>query len=234
VYADFPQNSSLRPTYMVSMPTYEVLAEGPAYRDNWTSIQFDNFVLLKKGADPELVNAKIKDAFKNVKDYEKSFPYLHPLSKHHISPNSQPDMLVGLAILSLATILVLVLSCVNYVNLSLANSTQRSTEIGIKKVIGSSKKLIARQFIAETVLHHFLPLFWPLFVTQAALPLMNRILERISIFRFGVTAGSWFSFFGQPVVGVLSGLYPATSFQPTIREGIERPNCSATEEIRST
>lgn len=211
VYADFPQNSSLRPTYMVSMPTYEVLAEGPAYRDNWTSIQFDNFVLLKKGADPELVNAKIKDAFKNVKDYEKSFPYLHPLSKHHISPNSQPDMIVGLAILSLATILVLILSCVNYVNLSLANSTQRSTEIGIKKVIGSSKKLIARQFIAETVLHTLFATILALFVAQAALPLMNRILEKnidLSVWSNGQILV--FIFLVSLLVGVLSGLYPAT------------------------
>jgi putative ABC transport system permease protein len=210
VYADFPKNSSLRPTYMVSMPTYEVLAEPPTYRENWTNISFDNFVLLKKGADPELVNVKIKDAFKNVKDYEKSFPYLHPLSKHHLSPNSQPDMIVGLAILSLAAILVLVLSCVNYVNLSLANSTQRSTEIGIKKVIGSSKKLIASQFLSETVLHTLFATILALFVAQAALPMMNRILE--NNIDFSIWNNSQllvFIFLVSLLVGVLSGLYPA-------------------------
>jgi putative ABC transport system permease protein len=210
VYADFPKNSSLRPTYMVSMPTYEVLAEGPTYRDNWRTIQFDNFVLLKKGANPELVNAKIKDAFKNVKDYEKSFPYLHPLSKHHLSPNSQPDMIVGLAILSLAAILVLILSSVNYVNLSLANSTQRSTEIGIKKVIGSSKKLIATQFLAETVLHTFFATIIAVFVAHATLPLMNLILEKN--FDFSIWSNLQllgFIFLVSLLVGVLSGLYPA-------------------------
>jgi putative ABC transport system permease protein len=210
VYADFPKNSSLRPTYMVSMPTYEVLAEGPTYRDNWTNISWDNFILLKKGTDPKLVNAKIKDAFKNVKDYEKSFPYLHPLSKHHLSPNSQPDMIVGLAILSLAAILVLILSCVNYVNLSLANSTQRSTEIGIKKVIGSSKKLIASQFLSETVLHTLAATILALFVAQAALPMMNRILE--NNIDFSIWNNSQllvFIFMVSLLVGVLSGLYPA-------------------------
>ncbi len=210
VYADFPKNSSLRPTYMVSMPTYEVLAEGPTYRDNWRTIQFDNFVLLKKGADPELVNEKIKDAFKNVTDYEKSFPYLHPLSKHHLSPNSQPDMVVGLAILSLAAILVLILASVNYVNLSLANSTQRSTEIGIKKVIGSSQKRIATQFLAETVLHTFFATILALFVAQAALPMMNHILEKnfdFSIWNNGQLLV--FIFLVSLLVGLLSGLYPA-------------------------
>ncbi len=210
VYADFPKNSSLRPTYMVSMPTYEVLAEGPTYRDNWRTIQFDNFVLLKKGASPDLVNSKIKDAFKNIRDFEKSTPYLHPLSKHHISPNSQPDMIVGLAILSLAAILVLILASVNYVNLSLANSTQRSTEIGIRKVIGSSKKLIAGQFLAETVIHTVLATILALFVAQVAFPLLNHILNKNFDFNIWDDVRLLIVIFLVSIfVGVLSGLYPA-------------------------
>lgn len=218
VYADFPKNSFMKPTYMVSMPTYPVLSGETDYYSNWRTIQFDNFVLLKKGADPALVNSKIKDAFKNVKDYEKSTPYLHPLSKLHLSPNSQADMIVGLAILSLAAILILVLSGVNYVNLSLANSTQRSTEIGIKKVIGSSKKLIASQFLAETVLHTLFATILALFVAHAALPVLNHILERN--FEFFIWT-NWqllsFIFIVSLVVGVVSGLYPAlviSSYNP--------------------
>lgn len=218
VYADFPLNSNLNATYLVSMPTYDILGDGPKYRDNWTIIQFDNYVLLKKGADPKLVDAKIKDAFKDVKNFEKSSPYLHPLSKLHTSPNSQPDMLIGLAILSLAAILVLVLACVNYVNLSLANSTQRSTEIGIKKVIGSSKKLLATQFLAETVLHTLAATVAGLFVAQASFPLMNRILSKN--FDYSVWSNGsllLFIFLVSLLVGVLSGLYPSlviSSYNP--------------------
>ncbi len=210
VYADFPKNSDLKATYLVSMPTYDVLGDGPKYRDNWTRIQFDNYVLLKKGADPKLVNAKIKDAFKDVKNFEKSSPYLHPLSKLHISPNSQSDMIIGLGILSLAAILVLILACVNYVNLSLANSTQRSTEIGIKKVIGSSKKMIAAQFLAETVLHTLFATVVALFVAQASFPLLNRILNNnieFSLWNNGTLL--IFILLVSLLVGILSGLYPS-------------------------
>lgn len=210
VYADFPQNSDLKATYLVSMPTYDILGDGPKYRDNWTNISFDNYVLLKKGADPKLVDAKIKDAFKDVKNFEKSFPYLHPLSKLHISPNSQSDMIIGLGILSLAAILVLILACVNYVNLSLANSTQRSTEIGIKKVIGSSKKLIATQFLSETVLHTLFSTILALFVAQASFPLLNRILNKNIDFSLWNNAPLLiFIFLASLLVGVLSGLYPS-------------------------
>jgi putative ABC transport system permease protein len=210
VYEDFPHNSNLKATYLVSMPTYDVLGDGPAYRDNWTRIQFDNYVLLKKGADPKLVDAKIKDAFKNVENFEKSSPYLHPLSKLHTSPNNQADMLIGLGILSLAAILVLILASVNYVNLSLANSTQRSTEIGIKKVIGSSKKLIATQFLAETILHTLFATTVALFVAQVSFPLLNSILNKN--FNFSLwDNGSLliFIFLVSLLVGILSGLYPA-------------------------
>jgi putative ABC transport system permease protein len=210
VYADFPQNSDMKATYLVSMPTYDILGDGPQYRNSWTNISFDNYVLLKKGADPKLVDSKIKDAFKDVKNFEKSSPYLHPLSKLHISPNSQPDTLIGLGILSLAAILVLILACVNYVNLSLANSTQRSTEIGIKKVIGSSKKLIATQFLAETILHTYFSTILALFVAQASFPLLNRILNKnIDFSLWNNTPLLIFIFFASLLVGVLSGLYPS-------------------------
>ena len=210
VYEDFPQNSNLKATYLVSMGTYPVLSGDLGYGENWTNIEFDNYVLLKKGADPNLVNAKIKDAFKDVKNFKKSSPYLHPLSKLHISPNSQPDMIIGLGILSLAAILILILSCVNYVNLSLANSTQRSTEIGIKKVIGSSKKLIATQFMAETILHTLFATLLALFVAQASFPLLNRILNKNLDFSLWNNPQLLvFIFLVSLLVGVLSGLYPS-------------------------
>lgn len=210
VYADFPQNSNLKASYLVSMPTYPILSGELGYSENWTHISFDNYVLLKKGADPKLVDAKIKDAFKNVKNFEKSSPYLHPLSKLHISPNSQADMIVGLGILSLAALLILILASVNYVNLSLANSTQRSTEIGIKKVIGSSKKLIASQFLAETILHTLFATVLALFVAQASFPLLNLILNKNIDFSLW-NNGQLLIFISlvSLLVGVLSGLYPS-------------------------
>jgi putative ABC transport system permease protein len=188
------------------------------YRDDWRYIEWDNFVLLKSSADPKLVDEKVKDAFKDVKDYEKSRPYLHPLSKLHISPNNQDDMVIGLSVLSLAGILVLILSCVNYVNLSLANSTQRSTEIGIKKVIGSSKKRIASQFMAETILHSVLACIGGLFIARLCFPLLNYMLGREFNFSLWTNWPLLLMVFGVSVlVGVFSGIYPSmviSSYNP--------------------
>jgi len=210
IYKDFPRNSDLRPSYLISLATYEALSGRKGFRDDWTMISNDNYVLLKKGADPKLVDAKIKGAFQHVKDYEKSSPYLHPLSKHHLSPNSQPDTLIGLAILSLAGILVLILSCVNYVNLSLANSTRRAGEIGIKKVVGFSKKAIATQFLVETITLTMIAMILGVLLAQASTPLMAQILQKdfeYSIYENGQLLT--IVFVTSLLAGILSGLYPA-------------------------
>ncbi|MGE5394733.1 MAG: ABC transporter permease [Candidatus Saccharibacteria bacterium] len=210
VYKDFPRNSTIRPTYLVSMATREAMSGRKDFRDDWTAIDNDNFVLLKKGADPKAVDAKIMGAFKNVKNFEKSSPYLHPMSKLHLTPNSQPDMLIGLGVLSLAGILVLILSCVNYVNLSLANSTRRASEIGIKKVVGFSKKAIAIQFLVETITLTFIAMILGIFLAQTSTPIMAQILQKdfeYSIYDNGQLL--LIVFLTGLVAGILSGLYPA-------------------------
>jgi len=218
VYHDFPVNTDKRPSYLISMSTYEALSGSNNIRNNWTSINNDNFILLKKGADPKLVDLKIKDTFKNIKEFQKTTPYLHPLSKIHLSPNSQPDYYVALSILSLAAILMLVLSCVNYVNLSLANSTQRAKEIGIKKVVGSSKRVVAIQFLGETLFFTFVSMILGIVVAVLTFPILNNIMDKnldLSVLFQGslllivVVAGL--------VAGLLSGLYPAlilSSYNP--------------------
>jgi putative ABC transport system permease protein len=218
VYADFPLNSNMRPSYLISLRTFEIFSDRNGFRDEWNYIDNDNYVLLKPGADLKRVDEKIKDAFKNVKNYEKSTPYLHPLSKHHISPNNQPDILVGLSILSLAGILVLVLSCVNYVNLSLANSTKRACEIGIKKVVGFSGKAIALQFITETLVLTFLAMGIGLILAQAVSPVMNNILQGNAVYSvFENRQLLLIVFFVAILAGILSGLYPSmvlSSYNP--------------------
>jgi len=218
VIADFPANSSLKPSYLISMSTFESLFETDGFRDNWTAINNDNFILLKKGADPKLVDAKIKDTFKNVKNFEKSTPYLHPLSKMHLSPNSQPDYYMILSLLSLAAVLMLVLSCINYVNLSLASSTQRACEIGIKKVVGISKKGIAVQFLGETMLFTFVSMILGIVAAVLAFPVLNDILDKemdFSVFFQGHLI--LIVLITSLVAGFLSGIYPAlilSSYNP--------------------
>jgi putative ABC transport system permease protein len=210
VFADLPKSTNIRPSFMVSMRTYEMVSNRADFRDNWTAIDNDNFVLLKKGADPKTIDLKIKDAFKKVKNYEKSTPYLHPISKWHTSPNSQYDVIIGLSILSLAAFLTLLLACINYINLMLANSTSRAKEIGIKKVVGFSKKAIAIQFLAETMILTFVAALAGLFLAHLATPLLDKIIQReLEINLFDDFRLPGIVLLVSLVAGFLSGSYPA-------------------------
>jgi putative ABC transport system permease protein len=218
VYEDLPRSSSLRPEYMVSLQTYETLSGRANFRNDWTYIDNDNIVLLRKGASPRDVDQKIKDAFKDVKNYEKSYPYLHPLSKWHISPNSQNDFIIGMSVLSLAAFLILLLSCVNFINLTMANSTRRSLEIGIKKVVGFSKRAIAAQYIAETVAITMAAAIFGLALAHITTPLLEKILRRdMEVNLFSDFKLPLFILFAGLASGILSGIYPAcviSSYNP--------------------
>jgi putative ABC transport system permease protein len=210
VYADLPKSSGIRPSFLVSLRTYETLSGRADFRNNWTYIDNDNIVLLKKGADPRSVDAKIKYAFKDVRNYEKSFPYLHPVSKWHTAPNSQPDLIIGLSILSLAAFLILLLSCVNYINLTLANSTRRALEIGIKKVVGFSKRAVAVQFIAETMVLTFVAAVVGIALAQICTPLLSKIVQReLEINLFDDFRLPLLIIGVSLVAGFLSGCYPS-------------------------
>ena len=218
VYADLPQSTSLRPDYLASLRTYEILPGNRNMRDNWTSIESDNIVLLKKGADPNALDLKIKDAFKKVKNFEKSTPYLHPISKWHTSPNSQNDMIIGLSILSLAAFLILLLACINFINLTLANSTQRAKEIGIKKVVGFSKQAVAVQFLAETILLTFAAAIIGILLAQMVTPLLDKIIQRdLEINLFADFRLPGIILIVSLIAGILSGIYPSfvlASYKP--------------------
>ncbi len=218
IYTDLSKNSSIRPSYLISMSTFETTEAREGFRDNWTSINNDNIVLLKNGTSMEAVNAKIKNAFQHVKGFEKSTPYLHPISKWHISPNSQIDLYIAISILSLAALLILVLSCTNFVNLTLANTSGRAREIGIKKVVGFSKRSVATQFLIETLTITFFSAILGIILVQALIPKVNSLLQihlEFNLFRnlqlLSVLIGV------SLLAGLIAGSYPAfiiSSFNP--------------------
>lgn len=218
VYKDLPLNTTTRPTYLISLDTYINRFALKDYRNDWTAIDNDNFVLLKKGTDPIMVDEKIKDAFKDIKEFEKTSLYLYPLSKHHILPNNQNDLIVALSILSLAGILILVLSCINYVNLSIANSSGRACEIGIKKIVGFSKKIITLQFMTETLLLTLFAIFIGLIAAQSLMPVMAKILMKDFVYNVFINKSLLIKVMIVGIfTGLITGIYPSfvlSSFSP--------------------
>jgi putative ABC transport system permease protein len=210
VYRDLPFNSAIRPSYLVSIRTYEIVSGRTDFRENWTAIDNDNFVLLKPGADYRDVNDKIKNTYSQVRNMEKSTPYLHPLSSLHTFPNNQPYLIIILSILGVTALLILILSGVNYINLSIATSTSRAPGIGIKKVVGFSKRSIALHFLTETIIISITSAIIGLIAAELLIPLMNNMLsthietgifDNLTIIVFVIAVAL--------LSGFLAGIYPA-------------------------
>ncbi len=208
VYADFPLNSTLNPQYLVPMVSFAPISNFKDYETNYWSYAFYTYVLLKPNANPTDVDKRIYNA---LKDYRKEHhPYLRPLSMLHLNPYFQKDYHIFVSIISATALFILILSSINYINLQTANATTRLREIGIKKSVGFSKKMLLQQFIGESMLTSFISGLMGIYLAQLSLPLFNKIIGNIvltSVF------SNWsllaLLFIVTIITGILSGLYPA-------------------------
>src|ERR1700744_4599404 len=118
---------------------------------------------------------------------------------------------------AIIALIVLVIACVNFINLSTAHSTERAKEVGIRKSIGAHRFQLAVQFLSETVLISFIALAFAIGLVELALPYINNLSERhISLNIFNSLGFIATVFGGTVLIGVLSGIYPAiylSSFQ---------------------
>ncbi|MFC2080701.1 ABC transporter permease [Bacteroidota bacterium] len=149
--------------------------------------------------------------------------FLQPLHDIHLQSNMAGEFKVNgnlnYVIISISiAIFILILACINFMNLSTARSTERSKEVGIRKVVGSDRGLLIRQFLSESTIITLISLVVAVLLAELMLPSFNYLAERnLSI--------NYFDSFTLPLllgfallVGILSGSFPAfvlSSFQPT-------------------
>jgi putative ABC transport system permease protein len=206
VYRDFPRNSSFRPSYMVSLSSYE------QFEDNKNSLKPDyyTFILLKAGQDADLLESKIKGLFKSYKDFEKEELSLCPLSRIYLSFNGNRDYLVILLIYKMIGIFILLLSAFNYINLTTSHIAVRNKEVAIKKIFGGGKGALILQFQAETFITALISTGLAFLMVDLVLPLFNSIIEKQLVFSFSTQLPFMVRMIAIAIgVGFLSGLYPA-------------------------
>jgi putative ABC transport system permease protein len=203
-YADMMKNwgGNWLNTYLELVPNTNVVAlEGkfPAYLkehmadgDGWKNYQL--FLLPLRD-----VHAKANDIGLDYLNYQK-FNYTYT------------------NIFSIIAIIVLVIACVNFMNLSTARSAERAREVGIRKSVGAQRFQLGLQFIGETVLLSLVALLFAILLLQLVLPYVNNLSQRnlrLPFFNNPLLLVS--VFLGTVAVGILSGIYPAiylSSFQP--------------------
>jgi len=225
VVRDVPANSSIR-FDMVSR--VEWLGEERLAR--WAEFVAYAYVRLKPGVSAEAFNPKIDGIFQErVGPNWPPKPYLQPFAKSHFYWGGQPGVIVRVIIFSAVAGLVLLLACVNFMNLSVVQSIQRAREIGMRRAVGATRGQIARQFLGETLLLSFMSMGLALAAAPAVLPAFGRLVgTSLTLFGDGPAGLVGLLALSAAAAGLLAGSYPAfllSSFRPgeTLRHRAAAP-----------
>lgn len=235
VIRDVPQASHFHYDFFVSM--YGQL--GSDEIEQWTSNNFNTYVVLKKGADAKKLSSLL-DAFvmKSVaplftamnltkEDFEREGNFLHyslmPLGDIHLHSQKTAELEANgnikyVYIFSIIALFILLIACVNFMNLATARSAGRAKEVGVRKVLGSKRGNLIVQFLSESLLVAFLGMVLAVAIAYFMLPWFNNVSGK------SLTATDFLSAKFLPamlaivlVVGIMAGIYPAfylSSFRP--------------------
>lgn len=235
VIEDIPKNSHFNFDFFFSMDNVEYGF------GNYLSQNFQTYVLLRKVTDYKkfdkifeqviqryvLPQAKQFMQISSMEEFKKAGNkleyHLMPMTDIHLHSNSVPELGVnGSAqttyIFSAVAIFILLIACINFMNLSTARSANRSKEVGIRKVLGTGKKSLIAQFLIESTLIAFLALCIAIFVAWLMLPLFNDLAAKDMKIQDFLKPGLLICIALIPItVGAIAGSYPAfylSSFQP--------------------
>jgi len=221
-----PQNSSIR--FEMLLPL-KIAAKDEANADNWFASYLNTFLLLQPGADPKLVEAKMKKVYETdaaeaikVKTVEygnmgtvmyklQLFRSVH-LSTDYTAANGMSDSNHPMYsyILSGIALFMLLIACINFVNLTIARSLKRAKEIGVRKVVGGDRQQLMMQFMGESFLLSATAFILALLLVWASLSsfneLANKKLALSYLFDTKLVAGYILLFL---VTTLLAGFYPS-------------------------
>lgn len=213
VIKDVPRNSHLQFSGIRSM--YAI----PNDQNTWKNFYLYTYLLLKKDTDINAFNKKLNTfgmqtiaKEMNVKDYSIE---LQPLTSIHLHSNLEYELSANSSIsrvyiFTAIGILILLIALINYMNLSTARSAIRVKEIGIRKVIGSSRSNLSGLFITEALLVTFIAAIIACVLVQVSMPLFNQVAgKELNVWRFGMFNTIAFIIILSLIAGLLSGSYPA-------------------------
>jgi len=190
---------------------------------DWTDVSIRTFVLLKPNATSTDASEKIKDIVKKYSGgRSKSTVFLYPVNQLRLYSKFENGKPVGgrieiVRIFSLVALFILIIACINFMNLSTARSEKRAKEVGIRKVAGALRRSLIIQFLIESILISMIAGCLAYFFIVLCLPAFNRLTQK-QLFIDNSNIYYWLNAIGFILfTGILAGSYPAfflSGFKP--------------------
>jgi len=218
VLDEIPELSSLKFDFLMS---YDIWQKKNDWSKEWGNNGPRCYVMLKPNASVDKVNAKIKNYIKTKNKDSNVELFLQNYGESYLYSNWENGKQAGgrieyVRIFSVVAIVILLIACINFMNLATARSLRRAREIGVRKVVGAGKRQLVAQFIGESMFVSFLAILISLLIVALILPSFNDLTEKhlainltdpkFLLILLGLTI----------VTGVISGSYPAL-FMSTLR-----------------
>jgi putative ABC transport system permease protein len=226
VYKDLPNNSEFEKVKFISSWDLWVASNSwmKAAENDWGNNSFSIYVQLNPGKNFEDVSASIRNSKLGKLREDRSNPqlFVHPMSNWHLYNEFKNGKQAGGAIetvwlIGVIGVFVLLLACINFMNLSTARSEKRSREVGIRKTLGSARAQLVRQFLAESLLFVFLSFLVALIIVVLTIPAFNQLADKEIRIPWTDTGFWLISLTFIAGTSLVSGSYPAlylSSFNP--------------------
>ncbi|WP_374949090.1 ABC transporter permease [Mucilaginibacter sp.] len=228
IMQDFPANSQIKADMLVSMSSLtERFRKG--VDKEWSNYGVTSYLLLKPGVDANVLEKKFPAFFDKRNGVEQRkiqmFPTLHlePMKDVYLYSKrggQETGSISNVYTFGIVATFILLIACINFINLTTARSVERAKEVGIRKVVGAAKGELAGQFIGETVVLCLMAFVITVILSVLLLPLFNQLSGKIV--SPGIFSSPWsviILFVASISIGLLAGIYPAlvlSSFKPVM------------------
>lgn len=215
VIRDVPRNSHM--SFGCVIP-FEILSQIRNDWNKWRPNNYNTYVLLQEGASYREVGHKISTIVQINDPGNNTKLRLRPLTEVHLHAIGGGGPITYVYIFSAMAVFVLLVACINFMNLTTARSGDRAREVGVRKVVGADRGMLMRQFFGESILMSLFALAVAIGLTEILLPMFNNLSGKQLTFDLVGNLSLILSLVGIALItGLISGSYPAlflSSFKP--------------------
>jgi hypothetical protein len=178
VIQDIPKDSHLRFDCLVP---FMLLGEFGYNMKDWENNNYWTYIQLAQSASSREVEAKISDTIQDHVPRSNAILHLQPVARIHLYALGGGGLITYIYIFSGMAIFILLIACINYMNLSTARSANRAREVGIRQVVGANRTQLIKQFMGESILYAFIALIIGLIILHLVLPTFSQLAGKRSL-----------------------------------------------------